>query len=200
MKVVVVGASGTLGKAVAEALGARHEIVKAGRKGGDVTVDMTDVESIRRMYAAVGRFDALVCAAGSVHFGPMEQMGAKEYGIGLADKLMGQVNLVLLGRDTIADGGSFTLTSGILTDDPIRYGTSASMVNGGLEAFVRAAAIELPRGLRINIVSPTVLEESMEGYGPYFRGYQPVSAARAALGYAKSVEGAQTGQVYRIWG
>ncbi len=200
MKVVVVGASGTLGQAVAAELGARHEIVRAGRKGGDVTVDMTDVESIRRMYAAVGKFDALVCAAGSVHFGPMGEMGAKEYGIGLADKLMGQVNLVLLGRETIADGGSFTLISGILTDDPIRYGTSASMVNGGLEAFARAAAIELPRGLRINVVSPTMLEESIESYGPYFRGYQPVSAARAALGFAKSVEGAQTGQVYRIWG
>ena len=200
MKVVVVGASGTLGRAVTAELGARHEVVGAGRKGAEVTVDMTDAESIRRMYASVGRFDALVCTAGSVHFGPMEQMTAKEYGIGLADKLMGQVNLVLLGRETIADGGSFTLTSGILTDDPIRYGTSASMANGGLEAFVRAAAIELPRGLRINVVSPTVLEESMEGYGPYFRGFQPVSAARAALGYARSVEGAQTGQVYRIFG
>jgi NAD(P)-dependent dehydrogenase (short-subunit alcohol dehydrogenase family) len=200
MKIVIVGAAGTLGQAVAAELGARHDIVKAGRSSGDVTVDITSADSIRAMYAKVGRFDALVSAAGSVHFGPMDKMNAAEYGIGLADKLMGQVNLVLLGRDTIADGGSFTLTSGILTDDPIRYGTSASMVNGGLEAFARAAAIELPRGLRINVVSPTMLEESIESYGPYFRGYQPVSAARAALGYAKSVEGAQTGQVYRIWG
>ena len=113
---------------------------------------------------------------------------------------MGQVNLVLAGRERISDGGSFTLTTGILTDDPIRFGTSASMVNGALEAFARAAAIELPRGLRINVVSPTLLAESIDAYGPYFRGFATVPAARAALAFAKSVEGAQTGQVYRVFG
>ena len=117
---------------------------------------------------------------------------------GSKDKLMGQVNLVLVGREFIADGGSFTLTSGVLTHDPIRFGSSASMVNGAIEAFVRAAAIELPRGLRINAVSPGVLLESMPGYGPFFRGHEPVPAARVALAYAKSVEGARTGQVFEV--
>jgi NAD(P)-dependent dehydrogenase (short-subunit alcohol dehydrogenase family) len=86
----------------------------------------------------------------------------------------------------------------VLAQDPIRYGASASLANGGIEAFVRAAALELPRGVRINAVSPGVLLESMPGYAPYFRGFEPVPAARAALGFARSVEGAQTGQVYRI--
>jgi NAD(P)-dependent dehydrogenase (short-subunit alcohol dehydrogenase family) len=111
---------------------------------------------------------------------------------------MGQVNLVLIGREFIADGGSFTLTTGVLDSDPIRMGTSASMVNGAVNAFVVAAAIEMPRGLRINAVSPGVITEAMPDYAPFFRGFEPVPAARAALAYAKSVEGAQTGQVYRV--
>ncbi|MFM9982043.1 MAG: short chain dehydrogenase, partial [Burkholderiales bacterium] len=97
------------------------------------------------------------------------------------------------------DGGSITLTTGILTEQPIALGSSASLVNGAVEAFVRAAAIELPRGLRINAVSPTMLAESMAGYGPFFRGFAPVTAARAALAFSRSVEGRQTGQVYKIF-
>ncbi len=111
---------------------------------------------------------------------------------------MGQVNLVLIGREFVADGGSFTLTTGVLDSDPIRMGSSASMVNGAVNGFVIAAAIEIPRGMRINAVSPGVITEAMEDYAPFFRGFEPGHAARAALAYAKSVEGAQTGQVYRV--
>lgn len=198
MKIMLVGASGTVGRAVAEELGRRHEILAAGRSSRDVRLDITDPESIRAAFRQVGRVDAVVSAAGSVKFAPFEEMSAADYEIGLADKLMGQVHLVLIGREVIADGGSFTLTTGVLDRDPIRQGTSASMVNGAVNAFVRAAAIEMPRGLRINAVSPGVLEEAMGAYAPYFRGFEPVPAARAALAYAKSVEGAQTGQVYRV--
>jgi NAD(P)-dependent dehydrogenase (short-subunit alcohol dehydrogenase family) len=125
-------------------------------------------------------------------------MQAADYEIGLGEKLMGQVGLVLIGREYVSDGGSFTLTTGVLDCDPILQGTSASMVNGAISAFVMAAAIEMPRGQRINVVSPGVIEEAMEAYGPFFRGFEPVPAARAALGYAKSVEGARTGQVFRV--
>jgi NAD(P)-dependent dehydrogenase (short-subunit alcohol dehydrogenase family) len=119
------------------------------------------------------------------------------YDIGLRDKLMGQVNLVLFGRDHVSDGGSYTLITGILAQDPIRYGSSASMVNGALESFVLAAAVELAPQ-RINAVSPTVLTESMGAYGAVFRGYVPVDAADVALVYARSIEGAQTGQIYSV--
>ena len=198
MRIVLVGASGTVGQAVAKELGERHEIVAVGSKSGAVQLDMTDAASIRAGLARIGAFDALVSAAGKVKFAPLADMTEADYAIGLKDKLMGQVNLVLVGREFIADGGSFTLTSGVLTHDPIRFGSSASMVNGAVEAFVRAAAIELPRGLRINAVSPGVLVESMPGYGPFFRGHEPVPAARSALAYAKSVEGARTGQVFEV--
>lgn len=198
MKVIIVGASGTIGGAIEAELAPRHEIIRVGRTSGDFQADISDTASIERMFEQAGSFDALVSAAGSVHFAPLADFTEAQMQIGLGSKLMGQVNLVLLGLAHVRDGGSFTLTSGILSDDPIRSGASASLVNGGIDAFVRAAAIELPRGVRINSVSPTVLEESMSVYGPYFRGFDPVSAKKTALAYAKSVEGAQSGQVYRV--
>ena len=198
MKIFLVGASGTIGKAVDLQLRERHEIVRANRTSGEFRVDIADPKSIERLYAQAGAFDALVCTAGNVHFGPFERFTTEQFDIGLRNKLMGQVNLVMLGHKHIRDGGSFTLTSGLLNDDPIRVGVSAAMVNGAVEGFVRSAAIELPRGIRINVVSPTVIEESLPSYGPYFRGFEAVPANEAALGYVKSVEGAQTGRVYRI--
>ncbi|MDF3931776.1 short chain dehydrogenase [Pseudomonas citronellolis] len=199
MKIILVGASGTLGQAVANELGQRHDIVRVGRSSGDLRVDITDRVSIQALFDKVGSFDALVSAAGKVHFGALAEMGEAEYAVGLQDKLMGQVNLVLLGSRYANDGASFTLTTGILSDEPIRQGSSASMVNAAVEGFVRSAAIELPRGQRINAVSPNVLVESMAGYAPFFRGFKPVPAADAALGFVRSVEGAETGRVYKIW-
>jgi NAD(P)-dependent dehydrogenase (short-subunit alcohol dehydrogenase family) len=133
-----------------------------------------------------------------VNFVPLGDMSASDFELGLRDKLMGQVNLLLIGREYANDGASFTFTSGILNRDPIRTGASAALVNGALDAFVKAAAIELPRGLRINAVSPTVLLEAMDSYAPYFRGYKPAPGAEVALAYAKSVEGLQTGQTFIV--
>ncbi len=199
MKILLIGASGVIGKAVAEELGTRHDIIRAARSSGDITLDVLDSASIKAAFVKLGTVDAVVSTAGKVHFGDFAEMDEAKYRIGIDDKLFGQVNLVLIGRDHVSEGGSFTLTTGVLTHDPIRYGSSASMVNGAVDAFVRAAAIEMPARQRINSVSPGVILESMEGYGPYFRGHDPVPASRAALGYAKSVEGLQTGQVFEIY-
>jgi len=198
MKILVVGASGTIGRAVVTELAQRHDIIAAGRTSGDVNVDITDERSIRTAFETVGTVDAVVSAAGKVKFAPFEDMHAADYDIGIKDKLMGQVNLVLIGRDFVADSGSFTLTTGVLDSDPIRMGSSASMINGAVNSFVVAATIEMPRGTRINAVSPGVITEAMPDLAPFFRGFEPVPATRAALAYAKSVEGAQTGQIYRI--
>jgi NAD(P)-dependent dehydrogenase (short-subunit alcohol dehydrogenase family) len=198
MRVLIIGASGIIGRAVVAELGGRHELLTAGRTTGELKVDITSPSSIRAMFEQAGKVDAVVSTAGKVKFAPFETMAADDYQIGIKDKLMGQVNLVLIGREFVSNGGSFTLTTGVLDHDPIRMGTSASMVNGAVNAFVVAAAIEMPRGLRINAVSPGVIQEAMEGYAPYFRGFDPVPAARAALAYAKSVEGARTGQVYQV--
>ena len=168
MKIVVVGASGTIGRAVVEELGSRHEIVKVGHQSGDVTVDIRSEESIQKMFHAIGNVDAVVSTTGSGHFGPLETLTEKEFAIGIESKLMGQINLVLIGRDFMNDGGSFTMTSGVLTHDPIYCGAAVTTVNAGLEGFVLGASIELPRGIRINAVSPEVVEESMDKIGSFF--------------------------------
>lgn len=198
MRIILIGASGTIGKAVYQELKGRHEIITAGRNSGDLTIDISDESSIRAAFQKVGSFDAVISCAGHAKWAPLADMTAKDYDIGLNDKLMGQVNLVLIGREFINDGGSFTLTTGVTDHDPIPMASSASMVACALSGFAMAAAIELEKGLRINIVSPGVIEEAMDVFAPYFRGHNPVPAARAALGYAKSVEGRQTGQTFRI--
>jgi NAD(P)-dependent dehydrogenase (short-subunit alcohol dehydrogenase family) len=197
MKILIVGASGTIGRAVAEELKPRHEIVSAGRTHGE-HVDIAVLGSIRDLFAKVGKVDAVVNAAGNVHFGPLLEMTPEQLGVGLSHKLMGQVQLALEAAKHLNAGGSVTLVSGTLSIDPVRFGASASLVNSAIEGFVRAAAIEFPAGTRINAVSPTVLLESMDSYGPYFRGSEGVPAKRVALAFSKSVEGGQTGQVYYV--
>lgn len=198
MRILIVGASGTVGKAAAAELGRRHEIIRAGRSSGDLTVDVMDEVSVTAMYQKLGKLDAVVACAGHVHFGPVATMTPEQFRKGLNDKLMGQVNLVLLGLNHVNDNGSFTLTSGILDRDPVRAGANAAAVNGAIGAFVKGAAIEMPRGIRINAVSPGLLEDSAQKYDGFFPGHEPVSAARVGLAYAKSVDGALTGQVITV--
>jgi len=194
----LIGANGTIGSAIDKELSPRHEIVRIGRRSGELQVDISDSTSIRALFEETGRFDALVCAAGNVTFAPLADMTEDSFALGLKDKLMGQVNLLLIGREFANDGASFTFTTGVLGHDPIKSGASAALVNGALDSFVRAAAIELPRGMRVNSVSPNVLLEAMGKYAPYFRGFKPVPAVDVALAYAKSVEGLQTGQTFHV--
>ena len=199
MKIIVVGATGTIGSAVTNELEGRHEIVKVGGTRGDVQVDMAVQDSIQKMYQTIGKVDAVVAAAGHAHFGPLASLTRKEFDIGLNSKFMGQVNLVQLGIEWLHDGGSFTLTSGILSQDPIPGGAAVTPINSAVEGFVLGASIEMPRGLRINAVSPGVLEESVERIGTFFRGHVPVPGWKVAKAYSKSVEGRLNGQVFRVW-
>ena len=198
MKIIIVGASGTLGKAVAAELAKRHDIVTASPNKGDVKLDMTSLASIESLFKQVGKFDALVCTAGVGHFGPFAEMKEEHFYTGIKSKMMGQINLVLAGRNFINDNGSFTLTSGILAEDPIRGGAGLSFINGAVNSFVISAAVELPRGIRINSVSPGLVEDSAQ-MSSYFPGHELVPMHRVASAYVKSVEGAITGQVIKVY-
>ena len=197
-RILVIGASGTIGQAAVEALRGRHEVVCASAHRSAHQLDATQASSVEALYKAVGRVDGVVVALGGVHFGELDTMTPAQFLSGLQDKLMAQVQCVLLGQPWMNDGGSFTLTSGITAHCPIRTGTNASAVNMALEGFVRGAAVDLARGMRINLVSPTVLEASAALYAPYFPGFEPVSAHRVGLAYVRSVDGGDTGQVYRV--
>jgi NAD(P)-dependent dehydrogenase (short-subunit alcohol dehydrogenase family) len=200
MNIVIVGASGTVGSAVSELLAKDHQVIRVGHSRGDARVDMRDPASIKALFAQVGPFDALVVASGSVAFNGLTEMTDEQWQVGLESKLMGQINLTRAAIPYLNDKGSITLISGILSEEPINWGVSASTVNGAIDHFVKAAACELPRGLRINAVSPTVLEESMDKYADFFPGFVPVPAAKVAQAYKRSVMGIQTGQVFRVNG
>lgn len=198
MRIILVGAAGDLGQVACKELKQRHEIITVGRSGGDHQVDIGDLDAVKSLYAAVGDFDAVVSCAGDATFAPLVEMDQEAFMVGLQQKVMGQVNLVLAGLNFIADGGSFTLTSGVLDRDPIRMGANASTANGALAGFVKSAAIEMPRGQRVNVVSPGMLDVSAPRYGAWFQGHKPVSSHHVGLAYAKCVEGALTGQVFIV--
>jgi NAD(P)-dependent dehydrogenase (short-subunit alcohol dehydrogenase family) len=196
MRIIIVGASGTMGSYLSTAFEKDHQIVKVNSKGGDLQVDITSPESIERMYKQAGSFDALICTAGPTYVGPWKTLTDKEFRKGVEGKMMGQINLVLIGQHYINSKGSFTLITGALTYEPQLHFANASAANGAVEAFVRAAAIELENGIRINAVSPTVVENSPQ-YFPFFPGDIPVTMKQLEYGFRKSVFGAITGQVIK---
>ena len=198
MKIIVIGASGTVGRAVAQELSQRHEVIHVGRTQGDYQVDITSQQSVENMFEKIGRVDAIVSATGNLFFGPLATMTDGDFNQGLQDKLLGQIRLALTGQHYLNDGGSITLISGIVAHEPIAQGVNATTVNAGLEGFVRAAACELPRGIRINLISPTVLTESAAAYDGFFPGFASVPAASVAQAYRRSVEGIQSGRIYKV--
>ena len=196
MKIIIVGATGTMGKHLTNAFEKGNEVVRASSKGGDIQVDITSTESIENMFRQVGAFDALISTAGPTYVGPWNKMTDKEFRKGMDGKMMGQINLVLIGQHYINPKGSFSLITGALTNDPQKNFANASAANGAVEAFVRAAAIELENGIRINAVSPTVIENSPQ-YFPFFPGDIPITMQQLEFGFRKAVFGANTGQVIK---
>ncbi|MFT3678853.1 MAG: short chain dehydrogenase [Ferruginibacter sp.] len=196
MKIIIVGASGTMGRYLKSAFEKEHEIITAATNGCDIDVDITAAESIEHMYKQAGAFDALISTAGPTYVGPWKKMTDKEFRKGMEGKMMGQINLVLTGQHYINPKGSFTLISGALSHDPQKNFANASAANGAVEGFVKAAAIELENGIRINAVSPTVIEDSPQ-YFPFFPGDIPVTMRQLEYGFRKAVFGANTGQVIK---
>ncbi len=198
MRILAVGGTGTVGKAALSDLRKRHEIVTAGRSSGDVKVDVLDEASIEAMFKAVGPVDAVITTTGHGHFGPVAEMTPQQFRKGVDDKLMGQINVALIAMRHVKDGGSITITSGVTNRDFIRKGANAASMNGALDDFVRGAAIEMPRGIRINCVSPGLLEESAVKYDGFFPGHIPVTSVRVGFAFSKCVEGAINGQVVAV--
>jgi NAD(P)-dependent dehydrogenase (short-subunit alcohol dehydrogenase family) len=191
MRILVVGATGTIGRAVVAALSADHEIVAVSRRSTPLTVDLSVPASISEMYRAAGKVNAVVCAAGEARFAPLAKLSDDDFHFCLNNKLMGQVNLVRIGFDHVADGASFTVTSGILARSPMTGSGAISLVNAGLEGFVRAAALEAPCGIRVNVVSPPWVTETLQALK--MDPSHGLPAAVVARSYLRSVTGTETG-------
>lgn len=194
MRILIIGATGTIGSEIVNAFSGEHEVIRASRSGGDVLVDITDPSSILTMYTQVGRVDAVVSAAGSGAWKPLDQLADEDFARSLGYKLMGQVNVVRYGLANVNDRGSITTTSGILARSPQTGSAAISLVNAGLEGFTRAAALEAPRGIRVNVVSPPWVTETLEAMGATDTSHG-LPAAAVARAYVRSVTGHETGQV-----
>jgi NAD(P)-dependent dehydrogenase (short-subunit alcohol dehydrogenase family) len=198
MRILLVGGSGTLGTALSEALRDRgHELVTVGRRSGDVHADATEPAGVAQVFDEAGSLDAVVSAAGSVPYKRLTDMTPDDYLSAYHGKVASQVELVRQGTSRIAARGSFTLITGVLGREPVVMGSAAALANGAVESFVRAAALEIAPQ-RVNAVSPTVLTESLDKYGDFFPGFPPVPVADVARAYVRSVEGAETGRVFRL--
>jgi len=193
MKVVVIGATGTIGRAVVQAIGNRHEVIPVSFSKSAIKVDISDKTSITKMFEATGRVDAVISTAGLAKFGPMNSLTDVDFALGLDNKLMGQVNLVRLGIDHVNDNGSFTLTSGILSRKPMKGSSAISLVNSALEGFSRAAALEMPRGIRVNVVSPNWVIDTLKALKMDPSIGTPVEVIAHA--YMQALEGLMNGEV-----
>lgn len=200
MKIIVIGATGTIGNAVSEQLIASgHSVIPVGGHSGDLTVNIASETSIIELFEKVGPFDGLICAAGAAYAGPLKNMGRDDFYKGIESKLMGQINLFMLGKSYISNPGFFTLTSGNLAEEAKTDSAGLGLVNGALNGFVINAGLETPQGIRLNVVSPSILKESVASYGTS-PGRMPVPAADVAAAYLKTVNENINGQILRVYG
>lgn len=199
MKILIIGGNGTIGKRVKTHFSEKNDIIIGGRTSGDVIMDIADSKSIKAMFEITGKVDAVVCLAGEAKWANFNDLSEEDFYIGLKSKLMGQVNLVRIGQKYLNPKGSITLSTGILADDPVVMTTSAAMVNGGIHSFVKAVALELENGIRVNVVSLGMVEDAYEKYKDYFPGHNPIPMNKVVNAYVRSVEGKGNGEVIQIY-
>ncbi|TMU56603.1 short chain dehydrogenase [Flagellimonas algicola] len=200
MKILIIGGKGTIGNKVVSHFSKGDEVLMAGRSSGDISVDISQSASIESMFQKIGKLDAIVCIAGEAKWDDFDQLSEEDYYIGIRSKLMGQVNLTRIGQQYLNPGGSITLSTGVLADDPVVKTASAAMVNGAIHSFVQAAALELQNGIRLNVVSLGLVIDAYEKYKDYFPGHTPISMEKAVNAYIKSIKGKENGKVIRVYG
>ncbi len=199
MKILIIGGNGTIGKHITSHFSETDNVTIAGRTSGDLTVDIADSKSIKAMFERSGTFDSIVCIAGEAKWADFDTLTEDDYYVGLKSKLMGQVNIVRIGRNYLNPKGSITLSTGILADDPVEKTTSAAMVNGGIHSFVKAASLEMKNEHRINVVSLGMVEDAYEKYKNYFPGHNPIPTRKVIKAYERSVKGKDNGRIIRYY-
>ena len=199
MRILIIGGQGTIGQPVTKHFQNENEVIVAGRSSGEINIDIADTNSIEKGLDRLKKVDAIVCIAGDAKWANFNELTEDDYYIGLKSKLMGQVNLVRIGKNYLSSGGSITLSTGILADDPVIKTTSAAMVNGAIHSFVKAVALEIENGIRVNAVSLGMVDDAYEKYKDYFPGHNPVPMKKAVNAYVRSVNGKGNGEIIRVY-
>ena len=196
MKIILIGATGTIGQKVHERLKGNHEVIPVGFTGGDYQVDIADKDSIQNLFDLVGEVDAVISTTGLSTFAPLGELTDEQFSLGWNNKLMGQINILRVGQSFVREGGVILLTSGMLANEPMPGSASTSAANGALNSFVNAASLDLGNKLRINAVSPIFVKETMEMMG--MDSSDGMSAADTAKAYQAALEGSMTGEVIDV--
>lgn len=199
MNLLIIGATGTIGKPVSSHFALKNKLITAGRASGDYQVDISHPESIEMLFRETGALDAIVNIAGETKWGPFNELSEEDFYLGIRSKLMGQVNLARIGMHYLNPGGSITLSTGILADDPVPNTTRAALVNGAIHGFVQAAALEMEEGKRLNAVSLGVVEDAYDKYADFFPGHNPVPMKKVVNAYIRAVMGKGNGEIIRVY-
>ena len=197
-KIIVVGATGKLGRVVVEGLRKDYEVIRAGRSGPDLKIDAFNFESVSDILASVGPFDGLVSCIGGTPFKTFEELTMDDFAAGLSTKCFSQLNLAKAAIPFLSENGSITLTSGIIGDEPIIAGSCAAAANGALNMCVSTLAAEYAGKLRINVVSPSIIENSVDHYGMLFDGFEPTSNESIIHAYRRTISAPITGRVMSL--
>lgn len=199
MRILIIGGSGTIGKCVVNYYNQNNEVIIGGRTNQDIEIDIADSKSIETAFYKTGKLDAIVCIAGEAKWDDFDNLSEEDYYIGIRSKLMGQVNLVRIGRKYLTPGGSITLSTGILADDPVVKTASAALVNGAIHSFVKAANLEIGMDFRLNVVSLGLVQDAYEKYKNYFPGHNPISMEKVLNAYKRAIDGKDRGQILRTY-
>lgn len=196
-RVVVIGSSGLIGSAIVRRLsaldgGRRYAVVGATRHT-EPPLDLDSSTSIRRYFDRIGVIHHVVVAGGDARFGPLPELSSEDFSVGLRSKLMGQVNVALEATRRPVPPRSITLTSGALAHSPIAGSSAVALVNGAIDAFARAATLDLPATVRVNVVSPGWLAETRRRLGLDPAG--ALAADDVADLYLQAIEGGARGQI-----
>jgi NAD(P)-dependent dehydrogenase (short-subunit alcohol dehydrogenase family) len=162
-KILVIGAAGLIGKDIVKTLG-ESECIRASRSS-DERVDISDPKSLAALFERVGELDGIICTGGAARFKPWAELTDEDWTFSLANKLLGQVNVVRYGLKSVRSGGAITLTTGLASQYPAPGSAIITTVNSAVDAFVRAIAAEPSISVRVNAVSPGWVSETLQSMG-----------------------------------
>lgn len=191
-RVLVIGATGLLGKAITSKFGSDIDVIQASRNSSEYAVDLANPQSLQALFDNVGIVDAIVCTAGVAEFKPFAQTQDSDWQFGIENKMMGQINVIRYGEKYLTQEGSIVLTTGVLAQSPMPGSAIVSAVNAAVEGAIRALSLELEH-IRINAISPGWISETLTTLG--MDASQGIPASDVAQYYIDAINTSNSGDI-----